>query len=188
VRESLGDFQRALELVRPLQGTESSPLDTLATLRDIYAGRAHAYLALRQYAEALRDWDEAIACDWDCSPVLRAYRAICLARLRDIERAAAEADRLYQEHPKTGSLLYNLACVHAVIAEVLAQDQQKPPEQNPQREAHALQALDLLRQAADLGYFRTPHRLDYLQRDPDLDVLRNREDFKRLLEKLTATP
>ncbi|GBD35706.1 hypothetical protein HRbin36_00820 [bacterium HR36] len=188
-RESLTEFQRALQLLRPLATGDSASLETILTLRDIYAGRAHAHLALRQYAEALRDWDEAISCDCERSPTLRAYRAICLARLGSTEQAVAHADRLLQDYPRTGSLLYNLACVHAVVAEVLGQENKQPsPEQSRQSEAHATRALELLSQAADQGYFRSPHRLEYLQRDPDLEAIRQRADFKRFLEKLQASP
>lgn len=187
-QESLAEFQRAMDLVRPLAVTKPVSPDVLLALRDIYAGRAHAYALLRRHADALRDWDEAIACDWEYLPTLRAYRAISLARLGHIEHAASEADRLSQEQPKTGSLLYNLACVHAVLAEVSTQDSTTIlPEQKKRQEIHAAQAVELLRQAAHLGYFRNSNRLDYLKRDPDLDALRQREDFRRLLDMLTQS-
>ncbi|MCS7166589.1 MAG: protein kinase [Gemmatales bacterium] len=184
-QEALAGFQRGLELIKSLPQSEASSVEGQLVRRDLHAGRAHLYMNLRQFAEAVRDWEEAIAYDWERLPNLRAYRALCWARLGDIARAVAEAERLYRDSQKTGSLLYNLACVHAVVAEVLGQDQKfATTEPTRLRETHASQAVELLRQAADLGYFRVTNRLDYLQRDQDLQVLRSRDDFKRLVEKL----
>ncbi|MCS7015601.1 MAG: protein kinase [Gemmatales bacterium] len=189
VEQALADFHRAVELGHSLPNSDALSFEVAATLRDAYAGRAHTYMELRRYPDALRDWEDALAWDWERLPNLRAYRAICLARLGEIQRAVAETQRLSREHQKTGSLLYNLACVHAVLAETVSQDQKlTPSEQSRLRETHASQAVELLRQAADLGYFRSSSRLQYLQHDQDLDALRQRDDFKQLLEKLSAQP
>ncbi len=51
-----------------------------------------------------------------------------------------------------------------------------------QGEQYAARAVDLLRQAVAEGYKDVAH----LRKDPDLDALRQRADFKKLLSELEA--
>jgi serine/threonine protein kinase len=185
VKEALPLFDRSLDLAGSLHQSRPESLEVSLLLRDIYADRAHAYMTAGRYAEALRDWEEARAYDSEHLPSVRAYRAICLARLGEIEHAVAEAEKLSSAKTKTGSLLYNLACIHAVLAEVVTK---KSSAQNAEQlklaEQYARRAVEFLQQAAEQGYFQSAVRREYLHRDPDLEAVRHREDFKRLLEKI----
>ena len=46
--------------------------------------------------------------------------------------------------------------------------------------------FDYLQQACDHGYFDNPHSLEQIRRETDLDVLRDRPEYKELLEKISA--
>lgn len=187
LKESLPLFDRSLELASSLHQSRPENLEASLLLRDIYAGRAHTYMTLGRYAEALRDWEEAWTYDSEHLPSVRAYRAICLARLGEIEYAVAETEKLSSAKTKTGSLLYNLACIHAVLADVVPKKSNAPnPEQLKLAEQYARRAVEFLQQAAELGYFQSAVRRGYLDRDPDLEAVRHREDFKRLLEKISS--
>ncbi len=85
---------------------------------------------------------------------------------RDALRALIETMRdLSRAHPHSAELLYNLACALAVIGE-------------------ASEAIAALEKAVAAGWWNHQHAL----RDKDLASLRERADFKVLLERMRHTP
>jgi hypothetical protein len=113
-------------------------------------------------------------------------RMLCLAHARRAHllaragrRADAAPDRLraadlagdLADDPKAdpGSL-YDLACVFS-LASADAPD--------PDREEYAGRAIRLLARLRDAGYFARPTLVAHLDRDPDLDAVRGRDDFRR---------
>lgn len=81
-------------------------------------------------------------------------------------RRALQVDlRLAQLRPRCATVMYNLACSHALLK-------------------HESDALAALRQAVALGY----SDLDYLINDPDLSSLRAHPEFSRLIADLAAHP
>ncbi len=90
-------------------------------------------------------------------------------RAREAFESAAEQTKSYAD-PYPGQR-YNQACYLALMI----------PVTGPAgREAAAARAMEVLRMALDAGY----SELHTLETDSDLDALRGREDFKRLLEDL----
>jgi hypothetical protein len=113
---------------------------------------------------------------------LRLRRAYCLAHL-DTGKAAAEARALTQGDTTSAAMLCTAASVFS-LASAHAKD-------SVARERYAVQAVALLRQAGARGYFKAATCLDELKKDPDLDPLRPRADFRKLLDELptsTARP
>jgi tetratricopeptide (TPR) repeat protein len=89
-------------------------------------------------------------------------------------RAAGIVETLADRYP---SQRYNQACFLALVVPLADPDA---------REAAAARAMDVLRQAVDAGYGDA----QTLETDRDLDSLRNREDFRKVLSALrqkTAT-
>src|SRR5207248_781667 len=85
--------------------------------------------------------------------------------------------------------VYNLACLHSLCAKAIEHDEQLPSaERGVLAESEALRAVDLLDKLGHAGYFRNPGRLRALNQDHDLDPLRNRQDFRRLIEENTPKP
>ena len=72
---------------------------------------------------------------------------------------------------------YNLGCIHARIATLTGAGRR---EAGPEPARHADLAVAALRRAASHGY----RRLEIYQTDPDLEPLRERADFRELLEDL----
>jgi hypothetical protein len=70
----------------------------------------------------------------------------------------------------SGAELYDFACVYSVASD-------KMPDK---RTVYADRAMDLLAKAVNDGWNDAAHTA----RDTDLDPLRNREDFKKLLADL----
>jgi tetratricopeptide (TPR) repeat protein len=82
--------------------------------------------------------------------------------------------------------LYRAACFRAVTAGLL-QAAARTPDAGRQAEAEAEteanQAMSWLAKAVAAGY-RTPQNLTHMAKDPDLDALRARADFRRLMGEL----
>jgi serine/threonine-protein kinase len=96
-------------------------------------------------------------------------------------KGAMEQDRA------PGNILYNLACVYAQAAESTRRttalsltDRQELIDRQSAR------AVELLQYCRALGLFKQPDKLERLQKDRDLDPLRGRSDFRKLLADVQA--
>jgi hypothetical protein len=95
--------------------------------------------------------------------------------------ASAAADQLAQGHFEPAKDRYKAACVLAGCTPLAAKDA-KLPEARRQELAkeYADRAVAALRQAVADGYRDAAQ----LRKDPDLDPLRGRDDFRKLLAEL----
>ena len=89
------------------------------------------------------------------------------------ETLMRQKSKLGANRPHTSSTNYDIACTHALMI-VKAQDDSKQADL----------AMNWLRQAVAAGYKNVAH----MKKDTDLDPLREREDFKKLLAELEAKP
>src|SRR5206468_10965761 len=97
-------------------------------------------------------------------------------------RATAAADDVVREKQPTASMLYDLACVWALSSAAARLDAQlDSADRDKLGERYATRALELLSKAQAAGHFNNPARTEQLTKDPDLDPLRARYDFKKLL-------
>jgi tetratricopeptide (TPR) repeat protein len=176
---------RAVRTHRAVQQKEPRYAEASFYLGYDYCMRALTLTRLTRYAEALEDWDRALELDegknhdqWCLG------RAITLARAGEHARATDEADKVAEKakvaKPANGSRLYDAARVysHASLA---------ARQETPRAERYAARAVQLLEQAHRAAYFQTPAKMKLLQKDRDLDPLRQREDFKKLLSQLKDT-
>src|SRR5262249_49735872 len=130
---------------------------------------------LRQYSDALPDWDKIVELSTQAKRLeFRLGRAMCNARAGNFDTAAKEADEL-ADSTDTGTL-YELARVFAVASTAA-----KPADK---AEMFAKRAVALLRQAADKGW----KDVDSFKRDEDLKRLRDRDDVKKLIAELEQKP
>jgi serine/threonine protein kinase len=118
-----------------------------------------------------------------CHPGL--LPGVLTVRLRHFEKAKDAAGcrqtaEMWEKLQRTDAdSLYNAACFRAVTAAVLrAAD--KAPAGARQADAEAVRALDWLKQAVAAGYKNAAH----LKQDKDLDALRDRADFTKLVTAL----
>jgi tetratricopeptide (TPR) repeat protein len=136
--------------------------------------RAMSLCGLSRFQQALPDWDRAIELDdGRYQNALRLKRASNLLNLKDHARATADAQAVSDSPKATGEDLYSAGCVYAVSARVAS-------ENVPIAASYAGRAVLLLRRAITKGYKDPAH----LKKDPDLDPLRSREDFKKLMKEL----
>jgi hypothetical protein len=140
-------------------------------LRNSYWGRARAYHGLQKFTEAVKDWDQAV----DLSLVaeqagLRARRASSQVKAGQVAQAVAEAAELTKSSNWPASQWYDFACIYAIASGKSA----------AKKSEYADRAMELLRRAVKAGYKDAAQ----VAKDRDLDPVRARDDFKKLLAEL----
>jgi serine/threonine protein kinase/Tfp pilus assembly protein PilF len=181
-------YARAIALLEPLVRQEPRPTAERLYLRNAHWSRAQALDTLGRHADAVKDWDRALQLNAVAvqEPAFRFSLARSLARAGEHARAVAEANLLAEpasaRSPFPGPALYELACVCA-IASGKVRDAESASADAPRLAGeYAARAVELLRQAVAKGYKDVAR----LKKDRDLDAVRDREDFKRLVAGLEA--
>ncbi len=167
--------------VPPLPGAQ-------ARLRDAWWGKAEALSALARYPDALHAWDRAIAlADPGQLVFLKLYRLTTLARTSEYDRTLIDLDSLAVQARANGDALFQVARIYALAAQKARGDAKLPQPDRDRRASDAAErAIDNLRLAQSKGYFADPAARDALGHNPDLDYLRDRADFQKLVTDVTA--
>jgi tetratricopeptide (TPR) repeat protein/tRNA A-37 threonylcarbamoyl transferase component Bud32 len=187
-------FTRATIYLEPIfhDGPHTALLRT--KLAEAHAGRGGSLFGLKRYAEAIAELDRAQALDADKARMqvdtLRRLAivltqqemvpALSLARAGDHVKATALAMELAKGPNAHPEMDYNAACVFAICAgKVKDRD-------SVAATGYATQAIELLRHAQAGGLFKDAKRLRQLEKDHDLDPLRERADLKKILDEAKA--
>lgn len=128
----------------------------------------------------------------DLDANIRVDYATLLVRSAEPVRAAAELDDMRREPANQLAsrfnarlVLYNAACTYCQCAEAARSNAKLPaPEREKLAGRYLDSAMDLLKTVNSAGFFKTADGKEFLQRDTDLNALRQREDFKTLLREL----
>jgi serine/threonine-protein kinase len=185
--EALKSLNQAIPLLVAARQREPQNPTYRLYHRNAHRSRAETLGKLGRHRDAVADWDEALRLNTipAHNVFLGFLRVAALARAGDHRRAMDEAEEIARGQPPSGSLLYNLACAAALSAAAVARDAGRPlPERDKQAEAWSLQAVDLLRRAAEAGYFDVPANRARLDKDDDLDFLRSRDDYAAFVRTL----
>jgi tetratricopeptide (TPR) repeat protein len=169
--DSLHWFTKAIEILTPLHENEPRDQTVSMGLQKCYMNRARAHDRLQQYAEAIQAWGRAIEFSSnEASFELRAGRALSRLRANQVAEAVAEVAELAKSRDGPADVWYDIACVYSISSDKVAD----------KKVEYSQRAVELLKQAVEAGYNDAAH----MQQDTDLDPLRERTDFKTLLEKL----
>jgi tetratricopeptide (TPR) repeat protein len=145
------------------------PLASRADFQALVAEREALEKAIRENAERMK-------------------RATQLLQEGDYTRAVAELKAILASKFATHIDYYNSACVYSLASAAARKDAKlSDKEQVRIEQEYANRALDLLRQAVDKGY-RLPADVAHMKTDTDLDPLRQRDDFRKLMAGLEAAP
>lgn len=175
--ESLEWFDNAIRTLQPVHDKEPRDVTAKQFLRNSHSNRAIAYDRLQKFVEAVKDHDRAIELSLPAEQAgNRAARASSRVQAGMIAEAVAEVAELTKSSNWNAGQWYDFARVYAIASTKIADKKQE----------YADRAMELLQHAVKAGYKDAAH----LAKDSDLDPLRNREDFKKLLADLTtqATP
>jgi tetratricopeptide (TPR) repeat protein len=154
-----------------------------------YHLRAQALTDQRRSAEALAEWERAIAFTDPASDrflSLKASRALVRAYLGDFGRAVDEVSAVPKKGSEEGVIWYNEACIFALAAAAAAKDVARdPPGRAALAEQYAAHAINDLAESRRAGFFDDPPNFGLIRSDPDLDPLRSRADFQNFVLDLT---
>jgi eukaryotic-like serine/threonine-protein kinase len=183
----LGRHAEALKLYEEALGLRKAKLgadhpDTLESMHNL----ANSYAGLGRHAEALKLREETLALlkaklgadhpDTLASMNNLATSYAALGRLTEAlrvqeETLALQTAKLGAGHAETLGSKYNVACFQALLV-----------PKSADRGKQADLAMEALKQAVAAGFKDTAQ----IKADTDLDALRGREDFKKLLAELEA--
>jgi tetratricopeptide (TPR) repeat protein len=181
-KEALSLYATALSRAQGV--LEKEPGHSLARvlLSVTYEGRAKALADLGRYEEAVRECEQSLL--WDNGKdraAIRVTRAVLLARAKDYNRAAAEADDLARDPSLASGSLYDLACALSLAAATVSEDRRLDPgERQRLAEQYGAGAVELLRKLHAAGNFNDPATLAEMRKDKDLAAIRSRADFQKL--------
>jgi serine/threonine protein kinase/tetratricopeptide (TPR) repeat protein len=169
--DSLVCFDKAIRTLTAVYEQDHRLALAREFLRNSYGGRATAYGLLGKYPEAVRDLDRAVELSPSKEqPGIRAQRTMLRLNAGQVAEAVAESAELSKTPNWNAGQWYDFACVYAVASGKFADKKQE----------YANRAMVLLQQAVKAGYRDAAH----MKQDSDLDSLRGRDDFKRLLAEL----
>ncbi len=171
--QSLDWFGKAIAVLRPVHDREPRDVTARLFLRNSFWNRALAHNGLAKYGAAVADWDQAIALTSKTQqPPLRLDRAQSLVQVAGkVAEAVAEVEELAALPTKwRAGQWYDFACVYALAA----------ARSDDKKVAYADRAMELLHRAVQAGFTNRAH----MEMDTDLDALRARADFKKLIERL----
>ncbi len=172
-KDSLHWFDLAIRTLTPVYRQDRRHVEAKQHLSNSHWGRALAYDQLKKHPEAAKDWDKAIELSSAPEqPRCRGSRAMSRLQAGLVAEAAVDVEELTKASKWSAGQWYDFACVFAVASGKIADKKLE----------YADRAMELLHRAVKTGYKDGAH----MKKDTDLDPLRGREDFKKLLEELEA--
>jgi tetratricopeptide (TPR) repeat protein len=177
-RESITLFERLTATPSPLPAYLTGLAGSYGSLADVLTQEGDLRAALAWYDKAIRQLQNLPA---DPRPALaerflrdaQLKRAKTLARLGDHVRASAEVQALINAPATDGETLYESVCVYSLALGKL------PTTETKQAEEYANRAVELLNRAQTAGYFNDPEALAEMDKDEDLQALRQRPEFQK---------
>jgi len=158
--------------------------DTLLTMGNL----AQSLVVLDRPSEAVAIIDDCLrrvkgkVVDPRLVPFALGLRLRAFAKQKDASGCRQTAELWEKLDRNDAGSLYSAACFRAVTAGVLQADD-RTPDAGQQADAEADIAMSWLSKAVAAGY-HAPQHLAQMTRDHDLDALRDRADFRRLLAEL----
>ncbi|MFQ3650115.1 MAG: serine/threonine-protein kinase [Gemmataceae bacterium] len=175
LEDSIESFAQAQQILEPLVSTKAEHPHAKRYLRNVFWNRAETLVKLQRHADALHDWDKALALtDGQAGE----HRTLLVRRLQSLSRvgkaaqAAAEVEILLKEGKWRPPQIYAFASIFALAAG------QEPAK----KAAHAQRSVELLKlllQNKLLGP-------EQLRRDASFDALRSMPDFQKVVDALDA--
>jgi tetratricopeptide (TPR) repeat protein len=171
--ESLEPFTTAIATLAEVKNKEPGNGIARRFLRDSYSNRAYALDILHRHAEAVKDWEQAVALSPETEKLpQRAQYAASRMLAGQVTEAVADVVELTKHNDWHYRHWYDFACIYAIASGKIA----------AKKEEYANRAMELLEKAVKAGFKNAAH----MAKDSDLDSLREREDFKKLMAEIAA--
>lgn len=194
---ALDCFDRAIEALSKLVQENAQSPRARKWLCDAYQWRGFTWWAWENAWGARVDFDRALAiADQNIQAPIRLSRWACSNDDSERTQRIVHADRLARrtQHRAASAIIdavaateltplesYNAACVASLCAGAVHQDSGLSAEARTEQSArYAARAMTLLNRAVVAGYKDAAH----MKTDADLERLRERDDFQKLLEEM----
>ncbi len=171
---------RGLEIMQPIRELEPNQADVVQRLVSLRGVRAQALMAMGELDRAADDWNEipSLSPESPLATMCRIQWGLIQARLGRIDAALEVVSQLAGDCSADDR--YNLACILSLAAE--NESLHGAAHSGPLRD----QAVDMLVQLAESGYFRHPAQRVLLAEDRDLKALRGYPRFEELSRSATS--
>jgi hypothetical protein len=188
------ESDRQIQLLREL--ARRDPRNRWIARRQLWvalASRGESRMRFGRLSEALADFEEVIELTHGTrdEELFRLFRALTKARLGDHSALALLGDQVRDILNEAGKgtkvyyffmSYYDVACIHAALAQGELRDQGRPPAERQQLADRDLErALEFLDKARAGGEFKGEIHLDEIRRDLTLDPLRLHPRFRDLM-------
>ena len=169
--EALVWYAKAIRVLTPLADPKSGNAAARLFLRNAHWGRAKTLEMLKKHTDALPDWDKAVELSpGDARVEFRTYRAVAWIRTGKVSEAVTDVTELAKAAELDADEWYDLACVCSLAS----------GKGTGEKQSYANRAVEMLQKAVKVGYKDAAH----MREDSDLDPIRERDDFKKLLADL----
>jgi tetratricopeptide (TPR) repeat protein/tRNA A-37 threonylcarbamoyl transferase component Bud32 len=187
--ESLDWYRRAVDVLERVLKSEPEDREARLVLRNAYRGRAMALDAMKRSSEAVPDIERALRLDDGTRrATLQLELSLVLARSGAHARAVTEADAAAKESGLKSADHYDLACCYSLAAAAAERDEKLSTTLRAELVGkNAAKALEQLTRARDDGLFKTRGNVERVKKDADLEALRQRKDFKKLVQELETS-
>jgi eukaryotic-like serine/threonine-protein kinase len=168
-------YRKAIDIQQQLFTQQPSNINNQEFLGNSLQNRAKALMELKQYRDAISDFDRIIAMGPSGVKTIAQYnRALCHFFLENIPQAMPDLEAVIKLDQWNGTEWFGLALMYSLASA-------KVPDK---KQEYGDRTIEQLRKAIQKGY----RDVQGFKTDPDLDPIRDRADFKQLLKELEALP
>jgi hypothetical protein len=186
--EAIAKADAGLERIEERLRAEPNDAGARETCLHLHGNRGYALRGLRKHQESAKEWTRVV--ELSTEPVPSKYRmelAIELMYAGEVAPALAQAQFVQPEPSMSAPDCYDLARIYSRSAVNVRNDKSVPNAQRARlAESHIADAMRWLKAAADAGLFRNPASRDQAEKDSDLEILRDRAEFRRLIGSSVA--
>jgi tetratricopeptide (TPR) repeat protein len=179
-----------LERIESYLGAEPNDANARGVLLKLHGNRGYALAKQGKHTDSVKDWTRVVEL-WD-PPVPAEYRvrlAIELLAANALDKALEQAKLVQPSSGMQGLDSYNMACIYSRTAAGVRDDRSIPADRRSELvQSHIATALKWLEAAEKTGIFSKAELQDQLKKDSDVDILRDRPEFRRLLQPSGAKP
>ncbi len=188
--EAIARADAGIKRVEACLQTEPNDASVRRTCLELHGNRGYALLGLGRHQESAKEWTRVV--ELSDPPVPAEYRirlAIELVSAGEVGQALAQAQVVQPAPGISGVDCYNLGCLFSLCARAVRKDTGRSPDQRANlAESHIAEAIRWLKAAGEAGFFRDPANRELAKKDSDLEILRDRPEFRQLVEPSTAKP
>jgi tRNA A-37 threonylcarbamoyl transferase component Bud32/tetratricopeptide (TPR) repeat protein len=188
--ESIARSSSGLKEIEPYLRIEPNDVVAREVCLKLHGNRGLALSGTGKHRESADDWKRVVELAND--PVPYSYRvqlALELIYARDVGAAVLEAQKIEPAPDISGEDCYNIACIYGRAADIHTGKASATKagvtdvERNRRVDGDVSAALRWLKDAAAKGLFSDPRQRAHAKEDDDLKILRDRPEFRQLVDQ-----